>query len=583
MHSRLAREIHHREQQVADLVLQPVVRLVVLRCFVARFVAEVLQLDLHLLELLVHFLDWPLGGRPVEANACGAILQPDRAMQRRKPGRQPFHDGLALPGLHLLPGLPRAVAVQVRMPRAHLGEEAVGDVGQRERAALFRDHRVKQDLEEQVPELFAQTYVVTRLERVVDLVGFLDQVGAQRLMVLRRIPLAALSQVAHQRQRIFKRRFHLLGLQCILRGSQNLNAMQRLMTRAWVEIDLGALVRNGERFARAAGVPLLPMVKADGYGLGAVRVAHALLALNPWGFGVATPEEGEELRRSGIEKPILVFSPVLPQQFDTLRRARLRPVLADRFAIEQWADTEDPWHLAIDTGMNRAGVAWREMATLLDLIDAHPPEGACTHFHSSQLPNGSRGEQERRFAEAIAQLPSRPKLLHADNSAAVEQRSSSPFSFVRPGVFLYGVGSGHNATIQPDPVVSVRGRIVEVRVVQEGDTVGYDAAWTATRGGRIATVSLGYADGYRRGLGNRAQALVKGERVPVVGHVTMDMTMIDVTDKRCVPGDVVTLIGRDGDVELTVGDVAAFGNFSPYEILTGLRGRLPRVYTDAEP
>jgi alanine racemase len=358
--------------------------------------------------------------------------------------------------------------------------------------------------------------------------------------------------------------------------------MQRLMTRAWVEIDLGALVRNGERFARAAGVPLLPMVKADGYGLGAARVARALLPLDPWGFGVATVEEGEELRRAGIERPILVFSPLLPTQFDAARRARLRPVLADRVAIERWADSDDPWHLAIDTGMNRAGVSWREIHTVRDLVAAHPPEGACTHFHSSQLPNDSREEQERRFSEAVAKLPFEPKLLHADNSAAIEHRAPSPFHLARPGIFLYGVSSGHDATIEPEPVVAVRGRIVEVRVVQPGDTVGYDASWTASRAGRIATVSLGYADGYRRGLGNRAQVLVKGERVPVVGFVTMDMTMIDVTDKRCVPGDIVTLIGRDGDAQLSVEEVAQAGEFSPYEILTGLRGRLPRFYLGGE-
>jgi len=351
------------------------------------------------------------------------------------------------------------------------------------------------------------------------------------------------------------------------------------MARAWVEIDLGALVRNGERFARAAGVPLLPMVKADGYGLGAIRVAHALLPLKPWGFGVATVEEGEELRRAGIDIPILVFSPLLPQQFDSVRRAKLRPVLGDRVAIERWVGTGEPWHLAIDTGMNRAGIPWREVKSIRDAASELPPEGACTHFHSSQLPNGSREQQEMRFKDAIGQLGFTPTVLHADNSGAVEHRAPSPFSFARPGIFLYGVGSGHDATIHPDPVVSVRSRVVEVRVVQEGDTVGYDASWRAPRAGRVATVSLGYADGYRRSLGNRAQALHKGQRVQVVGYVTMDMTMLDVTDRRCVPNDIVTMIGKDGNEEITVSDVAAFCGLSPYEILTGLRGRLPRVYT----
>jgi alanine racemase len=358
--------------------------------------------------------------------------------------------------------------------------------------------------------------------------------------------------------------------------------MQRLMTRAWVEIDLGALVRNGELYGRAAGVPLLPMVKADGYGLGAVRVAHALRDLEPWGFGVATVEEGEELRHAGIDEPIVVFSPLLPTQFDAARRAELRPALGDLPSIERWSATGQPWHLAIDTGMNRAGIPWREIDSLLGALEPLVPEGVCTHFHSAQLPDGSRAEQEARFAAAVAQLPFTPSLLHADNSAAVEHRSPSPYNLARPGIFLYGVGSGHGATLAPEPVVSVRGRIVDMRVVQQGDSVGYDASWRAPRAGRIATVSIGYADGYRRGLGNRAHALLDGKRVPITGFVTMDMTMLDVTDHRCAVGDIVTFIGRDGSDLLTVAEVAAFGGYSPYEILTGLRGRLPRLYTGIE-
>lgn len=354
--------------------------------------------------------------------------------------------------------------------------------------------------------------------------------------------------------------------------------MQRLTSRAWVEIDLGALVRNGERFASAAGVPLLPMVKADAYGLGAIAVAQALLAIKPWGFGVATVEEGEELRAAGIELPILVFSPLLPRQFEDVRSASLTPVLGDPRAIERWALFGLPWHLAIDTGMNRAGIPWREVAAMRDLLAARAPDGVCTHFHSAQLPDGSREEQERRFAQCVSELPTRPTLLHADNSSAIEHRAPSPFSLARPGIFLYGVGSGHGARITPDPVASLRGRVVEVRAIKSGDSVGYDAAWRATRDSRIATVSLGYADGYRRGLGNAAQVLVNGQRAPIVGFVTMDMTMLDVTDRSCAVGDVVTFIGRVGDAVITLQEVADAGGFSPYEILTGLRGRLPRQY-----
>lgn len=359
--------------------------------------------------------------------------------------------------------------------------------------------------------------------------------------------------------------------------------MQRLTARAWVEVDLGALVRNGEKYAHAAGVPILPMVKADAYGLGAVEVARALLPLQPWGFGVATVEEGEELRSLGIETPILVFSPLLPRQFDDVRSVGLRPVLGNAAAIEKWAAYGLPWHLAIDTGMNRAGIPWREVASMRSLLAGHPPEGVCTHFHSAQLPNGSREEQERRFAQCVSELPSRPAILHADNSAAVEHRAPSPFNLARPGIFLYGVGSGHGARITPEAVASMRGRVVEVRAVKAGDTVGYDASWKAPQDGRIATVSLGYADGYRRGLGNRAQVLVNGQRTPIVGFVTMDMTMLDVTDRSCAVGDVVTFIGRAGDATITVQEVADWGGFSPYEILTGLRGRLPRQYVGGAP
>lgn len=354
--------------------------------------------------------------------------------------------------------------------------------------------------------------------------------------------------------------------------------VQRLMPRAWVEIDLGALLRNGERLARAAGVPLVPMIKADAYGLGAVRAAGVLGQLQPWGFGVATIEEGAELRQAGVAERILVFSPLLPVQFDAAQRLELRPVLGDAAAITAWTSRRLPWHFMIDTGMNRAGAPWRDLEASIAAARHFPPEGVCTHFHSAELADGSREEQEQRFREALAALPFPPGVIHADNSAAIERRVPSPHDLVRPGIFLYGVGTA-GTDLAPEPVVSLRGRVVEVRVVREGDGVSYDATWRAPRAGRVATVSLGYADGYRRGLGNRAHALLAGKRVPVVGVVTMDMTMVDVTDHPCAPGDVVTFLGRDGADVLTVAEVAAAGEMSPYELLTGLRGRLPRLYT----
>jgi alanine racemase len=357
--------------------------------------------------------------------------------------------------------------------------------------------------------------------------------------------------------------------------------MQSLLTRAWVEIDLGALLRNGARVAEFSSARLLPMVKADAYGLGATRVACALRELDPWGFGVATVAEGDELRRAGIDRPIIVFTPLLIEEFDAARRARLTPTLGTHDAIREWSRTGLPWHLAVDTGMNRAGVSWRDVATLHAAIAAAPPQGVFTHFHSAERGDGSREEQEKRFNAILADLPVQPEMIHAENSPAVVRRGAGAgerWTVARPGIFLYGVGSGDGEQIVPDPVVSLRARVVDVRTIEAGDTVSYGATFRAETPRRIATLAIGYADGYRRALSNIGTVLVRGRRARVAGLVTMDMTMIDVSDVSCEIGDVATLIGADGSDQITVAEVAAPASLSPYEVLTGLRSRLPRRY-----
>ena len=352
------------------------------------------------------------------------------------------------------------------------------------------------------------------------------------------------------------------------------------MTRAWVEIDLGALCRNGAAFAARAGVPLLPMVKADGYGLGGLRAALALETLEPWGFGVATVTEGDELRRGGVTRPVVVFTPILRTEIDALRRSDLTPALGDPAVIESWSRTGRPWHLQIDTGMSRAGMPWHLVAEYRALLERAAPEGAFTHFHSAELDNASRDQQEKRFQLALSALPTRPAIVHAENSPAVERRAPSPWSVCRPGIFLYGAAGFEGGPLQPEPVASVRARIVEIRTVAGGETVSYDATWTASGPRRIATLPVGYADGYRRGLSNRGVALLRGQRIPVVGRVTMDMIMLDVTDTDAALGDLVTLLGPDGGDVITVSELAALSDVSPYEILTGLRLRLPRRYRE---
>jgi alanine racemase len=348
--------------------------------------------------------------------------------------------------------------------------------------------------------------------------------------------------------------------------------------RAWVDIDLGALLRNGQALARHARVPLLPMVKADAYGLGAVPVVRALSALDPFAFGVATVAEGRELRAAGEARAVIVFTPLLAAELPALREAGLVPTLSSAASIAAWTQSGGgPWHLAIDTGVSRAGVRWDRIGDVVEAVRRDPPQGAFTHFHSAELDDGSMEVQEQRFRDAIAALPERPAILHADNSAAAARRSPSPWNLIRPGVFLYGVGSGPGAALHPEPVVHLRSRVVEMRDLSLGETVGYDATWRARRPSRVATLAIGYADGYRRSLGNRAVALLNGRRVPVVGTVMMDMTVLDATGVPCAVGDCATLIGAAGDDLLTVEEVAAQAALSPYELLTGLRQRVVRV------
>jgi alanine racemase len=334
--------------------------------------------------------------------------------------------------------------------------------------------------------------------------------------------------------------------------------------------------------ARRAGVPLLPMVKSDAYGLGVEKVVPELELLEPWGYGVATIGEGAQLRAMGITRPVLVFTPLLASDFADVRAHGLTPTLGDADRIEAWfLAGGGAWHLSIDTGMNRAGVRWDQVAALTDDLLISPPEGAFTHFHSADANDGSLEEQQRRFDEAIAGLPTRPKFLHAENSPAIERQSPSRWDLARPGVALYGVGGGPGSGMTPNAVASLHSRIVEIRDLLDGETVSYGATWRASGARRIATVSAGYADGVRRSLSNRGVALVRDTRVPIVGIVTMDMTMLDVTGVDCAVGECATFLGRQGAAELTIAEVAERGELSPYELLVGLRLRAAREYRGA--
>ena len=350
-----------------------------------------------------------------------------------------------------------------------------------------------------------------------------------------------------------------------------------------MDVDLGALLRNARTSQTRSGVPLIPMIKADAYGLGAERVARALESLDPYAYGIATIAEGRALRRSGITRPLIVFTPLLTDEYPMARDLALTPTLGSANEVTRWCDDGggSDWHLSIDTGMSRAGVPWRETSALSPILERHSPAGAFTHFHSAELDDGSMAEQEERFREAIATLPARPTVLHTDASAAIVRHGRSEWDAIRPGIYLYGVGSEAGPELDPEPVVHVRARIVETRWIEPGDSVSYDATYRAESRRRIATVPMGYADGYPRALSNRGSALTSDGTVPIVGLVTMDMIMLDVTDSACQPGDEVTLLGSGENGEaIGFDELAELAEMSYYEIMTGLGSRLERYYID---
>jgi alanine racemase len=349
--------------------------------------------------------------------------------------------------------------------------------------------------------------------------------------------------------------------------------------KAWVEVDVDALVDNARTIAKIAGTRLLPVVKANAYGVGAVLVSKALEQLDPWGYGVATIDEGAELRAAGITRPVLVFMPARAELFDEYDRYQLTPALGEAGSILEWTTRGDrPFHIEIDTGMGRAGVRWDEVEELSEAVDSPSLEGCYTHFHSAERRDGTAERQLERFLGAVARLPRRPALLHVANSAAALRGKQFALDLVRPGIFLYG-GSPADDLPQPRPVVSVRARVLSMRRIRRGETVSYDGSWTAPRDTAVATLRCGYADGLRRTLGTTggASVLVRGQRRPIVGFVQMDMALVDTGTLEVQVGDIATILGEDAKQRITLKEMAEWSGEVPHEFLTGLGPRMPRV------
>ncbi|MEZ4414896.1 MAG: alanine racemase [Gemmatimonadota bacterium] len=364
-------------------------------------------------------------------------------------------------------------------------------------------------------------------------------------------------------------------------------------TRAWIEVRPAALRANLRRVRAAVGegVRLIPMIKANAYGLGMGAAAAALDLEDPWAFGVATVDEGRELRALGVQRRILVFSPPPPGALGELVAAGLTPALSDLHSVELLqraaAGHRVPFHIEIDTGMGRAGFDWRTVADWGPVVlgGAHSGihlEGCFTHLHSADEPDlSSAREQWGRFREALARLgPPDDVLVHACNSAGALRLPEYAAGGVRPGIFLYGGRVGEGAP-PPQRVATVRARVLHVRDAPPGTTQGYGATYAAAGAERWATLGIGYGDGLPRALGNRGSALVDGVRVPIVGRISMDMTVVDITGVPSVrAGAVATLLGRDGQEEITLEEVAGHAGTISYEVLTGLTARLPRIWIE---
>ena len=353
-------------------------------------------------------------------------------------------------------------------------------------------------------------------------------------------------------------------------------------------------IREALQSARARVPVIIPMVKANAYGLGVDRAVRVFESVDPWGYGVATVDEGAELRGLGIERPILVCSPVPTGSQQAAVSDGLTLSLSDLHTFDRLVKVASKqgrsadFQIEVDTGMGRSGFDWREAAEWGPRVrelsgDRLRWTGCFTHLHSadSSDPSSVRTQWER-FKDAMeASGPHGDDfLLHVANSGGALRCGALLPPAVRAGIFLYG-GSAGTGLPAPEPVASLRARVVFIRQASPGSTLGYGATYAASGRERWATLAIGYGDGLARALGNRGHALLKGTRVPIIGRISMDVTVVNISALDGVEvGDVATLIGRDRHEEITVDEVAGRTGTIAYEVLTGLTARLPRIWVD---
>ena len=367
--------------------------------------------------------------------------------------------------------------------------------------------------------------------------------------------------------------------------------------RAWVEIDLPAIDRNVGRIKQALPphVRYVAVVKANAYGHGMPEVATRLLQAGVDCFAVANVAEAAKLREVGHDADILVLSPTLPGELpralalgldltlNSLDEARALAAAAAKSGLKAKV------HVKVDTGMGRAGVWHEQAAELFAFVQAAAGfewRGVYTHFSDADSDAAYTAGQRAIFLQLLELIPSAVRaglMIHADNSAGLESFSATaPFNAVRVGLMQYGLppsAGSFLASLRPEPVLSFHARVVLVKDLPAGIGVSYNRTKVLTRPTRVAIVAVGYGDGVPTAASNRGCFLVRGKRCPILGRVTMDQTIVDVTDVAgAAVGDIVTILGAQGADRITVAEFCAWSDCIPWEALCTLTQRVQRVY-----
>ena len=360
-------------------------------------------------------------------------------------------------------------------------------------------------------------------------------------------------------------------------------------------IHLGALrdnLRRSRELARPARV--MAVVKADGYGHGAIDAARAFVDAGAWGLAVSLVEEGVELRQAGILAPVLVLGGVHPGSEDIIVHRGLTPVVWERdhlqllaSAVRRSGAPRLPVHVKVDTGMSRLGLLPGEIPDFIDWLEGPDGrwlevEGMLTHLACADEPDDAFSEvQLASFLAALQTFAARgihPRIRHVCNSAGLVRLPQAQFDMVRPGIALYGAASSRAVEVPGlRMAMSVHSQVLGIRELPAGAKVSYGHREELRRPSRVGIVPVGYGDGYPRRMSGQAEVLVRGHRCRVIGNITMDVSMVDLTDlPGAREGERVTLLGRQGRDQLTAYDLAGWADVLPYEILCGISKRVPR-------